>query len=117
LVQAIDQINPSLEQVFRPTAAREDVTAAKFLIAREPTAYRGFGRHQGISTDGPETFPLDKPVPDLFNDLRAKFGWTAALRLTFRLHALFSLSLVSKFGFFIDKGDGLQLPLRVTPVV
>jgi hypothetical protein len=30
----------------------DGVHAAKFLIAGEPTVYRGFGRHLGIGTDG-----------------------------------------------------------------
>ncbi len=58
-------------EIFYLTLARGGVPAAKFLIASEPAAYRGFGRHPGVRTDCPKAFTVDDPVADLFSDLGA----------------------------------------------
>ena len=73
-------------EVFNLTPARESVRAAKFLIASEPAAYRGFGRHRGIGADGPETFAVGEPVADRFSDLGGISGRAAALGRVLGLH-------------------------------
>ena len=52
----IGDLEDFVGEVFKLTCTRENVPAAKFLIASEPAAYRGFGRHPRVRTDGPKAF-------------------------------------------------------------
>jgi hypothetical protein len=61
-------------EAFNLTLARESVRSAKLLMPAEPAAYRSFGRHRGIGTNGPEAFTVDEPVADRFSDLGTVTG-------------------------------------------
>ena len=68
---AVSDLEDFEAEAFSLTLARESVPAAKFLIVGEPAAYRGFGRHRGISADGPEAFAVDEPGASGLPDPRA----------------------------------------------
>jgi len=66
-------------EVLNLKCPRESVPAAKFLIASEPAAYRGFRRHPGVLTDGPKTFTVEEPKADRHSNLGIITGQTAPL--------------------------------------
>jgi hypothetical protein len=89
---AVSDLVDCVGKVFRLALARDSVRAAKFLIAREPTAYRGSGWHRRIGTDCPKAFTVDEAVGDRIGDLGAISGRTAALRRVLGLHGAYQRS-------------------------
>ena len=75
----IDDLEDFVGEIFNLPCPRQSVPAAKFLIASEPAAYRGFGRHPRVRTDGPKAFTVDEPEADRLSNLSIITGRTAAL--------------------------------------
>jgi hypothetical protein len=73
-------------EIFNLPCPRQSVPAAKFLIASEPAAYRGFRRHPGVRTDGPKAFTVDEPEADRLSNLSIITGRTAALGRVVGVH-------------------------------
>jgi hypothetical protein len=70
----IDDLEDFVGEIFNLPCPRQSVPAAKFLIASEPAAYRGFRRHPGVRTDGPKAFTVEEPKA-----VAQTTGWSSAV--------------------------------------